>query len=215
MLEELQDRRGGSPAAPIEAVIGDALRPPFARRQFGEVLAMGNLLGFAGPESDRLLDTLLELTAPGGRLLLEIAPGAGERSRYLHRLPPSSVGRLLRAPTGVVIARVEREGFDVEPRRRKEEGEFRRVDPAALAGRLRAHGHRIEETVAVAPALGPEAARVGEAARDPKSWAHLLEIEETLGRSPDRTASAAAVLVAVVVGDELAPPTGPPKRRIK
>lgn len=199
--EMLVQLRGHWPASasPVllpDLVRGDAVRPPFASESFDLVAGLGNLLGFAGQESDRLFEGLLRLLAPGGTLLLEVAPGPGERSRYLHRLPTTGLARLLRSPPRWVAARVEREGFTEEPRRRKDPGEFRRVVPEELRDRLVQRGYRVEEILAVAPALGPDPARAGAVERDPKAWTHLLELEEALGRVPDRWSPAAAVLVA-------------------
>lgn len=200
MLRELADRwpvTAPSPPRP-DRVRGDAVRPPFAAGSFDVVSALGNLVGFAEGDSDRLLERVADLVAPGGTLLLEIAPGPGERSRYLHRLPPSSVARLLRSPPGIVTARVEREGFLREPPRKAEPGGFQRTGAETLSSWLERSGFRVTETLAVAPVLGPDAVRIAASARDPKAWGHLLEVEERIGRSPDRGTAAAAVLVAAV-----------------
>jgi SAM-dependent methyltransferase len=203
MLTEIPDRWAGvAPGVPLpDRVQGDGAHLPFLDGSFGLVAALGNLLGFAGGASDRLVEQLVGALAPEGTLLLEIAPGPGERSRYLRRLPPTSVARLLRSTPRVVAARIAREGFVEEPRRRKVPGEFRRVDPRLLHERLRSWGFQVEETVAVAPALGPDGVRAQAAANDLKAWSHLLEVEETLGRAPERWSAAAAVLVAAVRRD--------------
>ncbi|MGI0071529.1 MAG: class I SAM-dependent methyltransferase [Thermoplasmata archaeon] len=198
MLRELWEHRAElAPNSPApHRVLADAFRPPFAAERFGLVAALGNLLGSAGADTPRLLDSLTTLVGPGGSLLLEIAPGPGERSRYLHRLPPGSVARLLRVPPRAAVPRIAREGYVADPPRRTREGAFRRVDPTELRAWLEARGFRVRETVAVAPALGPDEARLDAVGRDPKAWGNLLEVEEVLGRSPERWGSAAAVLVA-------------------
>ncbi len=177
-------------------ILADAARPPLPPSAFGAVALLGNTLGFAGPASDRLWQAATALVAPGGRLLVEIAPGPGERSRYLARLPASSVGRLLEAPLRAVLPRVDREGFATEPVRRKEEGEFRRIPAAEVIGRCERAGWVVRETVAVAPALGADPDRIERAQTHPRAWAHLLELEEEIGRRPARWERAAAVLVA-------------------
>ena len=50
--------------------------------------------------------------------------------------------------------------------------------------------------MAIAPALGPDAARISAVRSDPKAWLHLLELEEELGRSSERWPGAAAALLA-------------------
>jgi hypothetical protein len=143
-----------------------------------------------------MLDALIALLAPGATLLLEVAPGPGERSRYLHRLPSGAVARLFRSPPRAVALRVGREGFSEEPSRRTKPGEFQRVDPAELGQTLERRGFQVDEVIAVAPSLGPDGPRAGVVERDTKSWGHLLEVEEIIGRMPGRWPSAAAVLLA-------------------
>jgi SAM-dependent methyltransferase len=202
MLELLEDRwpRGaGVPSAP-ERVRADAVRPPFLDQAFGLVAALGNLVGFAGRESGDALRRLARLVTPGGTLLVEIAPGPGERSQYLARLPPTSVARLLRSPVRAVLPRVGREGFRTEPARKSAPGEFRRFTVEAVHASLGAEGFRVDETVAVAPMLGPDPARIAAVASDATSWNHLLDAEEAVGRLPARWPTSAAVLIAAVRG---------------
>ena len=177
-------------------VIGNGARPPFASAAFAEVALLGNALGFSEAASDRLWAATLDLVAPGGTFVVEIAPGAGERSRYLARLPATSVARLLRSPIAAVRLRLAREGFAPEPTRRKDAGAFRRYTVAELSQRLAGAGWEVLEVSAVAPALGADAERIAAAERDSKAWAHLVELEEQLGRVPERWGSAAAVLIA-------------------
>jgi SAM-dependent methyltransferase len=177
-------------------VRGDGAAPPLAPGAFADVAVLGNALGFAGKQSERLLAEAETLVAPGGMLLIEVAPGPGERSRYLGRLPPSALARLLRSPVAAIAERAGREGFVAEPTRRKEPGDFRRFDPAALSARLVARGWREEEVIAVAPSLGGSPFSLEAIRPDPKAWAHLVELEERIGRRPERWAKAAAVLLS-------------------
>lgn len=187
---------GGNGRVP-DPVLGDANRPPFSPGGFEQVVVLGNTLGFAEDAALGLLDRVETLVAPGGRLLAEISPASGERSRYFARLPGRSVARLLRAPIRAVLPRVDREGFRVETARRSTPGAFRRFRARELIDRWQSRGWRVEEVVAVAPALGPDAARATAIRPDAKAWGHLLEIEEELGRREDRWVHAAAVLLSV------------------
>lgn len=186
----------GSPDPVPARVLGDALRPPFERHRWAEVVLLGNSLGFAGKAADRLLDEAEELVAPGGVLVVEIAPAPGERSKYLARLPPSSVARLLGAPVRAVLARLDREGFRTEPPRHATPKSFRRFAVRELQDRLQRAGWEIAETVAVAPALGSDPLRVEAVRTDSKAWLHLLNLEEEVGRRAERWVEAAAVLLA-------------------
>jgi SAM-dependent methyltransferase len=177
-------------------VRGDGASPPFARSAFGTVAVLGNALGFSGADADRFLESVESLVAPGGTLILEVVAGPGERSRYLSRLPPSTLGRLLRSPVRAVQLRTEREGFIPEVPRRKDSGSFRRFDPVRVIEQFRSRGWTVREVSAVAPALGAVPFAVEAARPDPKAWDHLIELEEAIGRSPNRWPYAAAVLLA-------------------
>lgn len=185
--------------APAERVRGDALSPPFAPRSFGVVALIGNALGFEASAGERMLSAVEALVAPAGVLLLEIAPGPGERSNYLARLPPTAVRRLLAAPPAAVRPRIEREGFRTEPARHRSAG-FRRWTVEELDRRWALRGWARTEAVAVAPALGADPERLEQVARDPRAWARLEELEELLGREPPRWNAAAAVLLAASPG---------------
>jgi SAM-dependent methyltransferase len=177
-------------------VRADALFPPFLVGTFEEVAVLGNTLGFAGSSADRLLESASSLVAPGGTFLVEVAPGPGERSRYLTRLPPTSLARLLRSPVRAILPRIDREGFDRIPYRREEQGQFRRIAVEELSRWFAQRRWELREVLAVAPALGPMASRVEAIRADAKAWEHLLLVEEELGRRPERWADAAAVLFA-------------------
>ena len=195
MLREARRRlRGGRPTAWVR---GDALHAPFRPARFAEVVVLGNALGFSGTEARAALRAVAALVAPGGRLLLESVAGTGERSRYLGRLPPGAVRRLLAAPANLIRARVEREGFRPEPEPSTLSKErFRRLDPTTLESWVRAEGLAPEERIAVAPLLGADAQRIAAVRPDPAAWLRLLELEEIVGRSPARWENAAALLLA-------------------
>lgn len=188
--------RGPGPVP--DRVVGNGAHPPFERGRWAEVVVLGNTLGFAGAEAGRLLDEAERLVAPGGTLLAEIAPAPGERSSYLARLPPSAVARLLHSPVRAVLGRLDREGFRKEPSRHRTPRTFRRFSAVELHERWQAHGWTVVETVAVAPTLGPDPERIEAVHRNPKSWSRLLELEEEVGRRPERWPLAAAVLVAAL-----------------
>ncbi len=185
----------GTPRRP-DRVRGDAVRPPFRERAFGVVALLGNALGFAGAAAPEMLRAVGSLVAPQGRLLLEIAPGPGESSNYLRRLPATSVRRLLRSPVPAVLPRIEREGFRREPSRKARPGEFHRYLVPDLARELRHAGWSVREALAVAPAIGTRPSLASQIRSDPKAWDHLLTVEEELGRRPERLSDAAAVLMA-------------------
>ena len=192
--QELERRRGSAPPL-VHRVRGDAGHPPFAPASLSEIALLGNALGFEIDRGAELLTAVEKTLAPGGTLVVEIAPGPGERSRYLSRLPPGAVRRLLAAPLAAIVPRVLREGFEREPVRHRTEA-FVRWTPSQLERRWAERGWQCRETLAVAPALGPREETLRAVAGDPKAWGRLLELEEELGRRPERWTEAAAVLVA-------------------
>jgi SAM-dependent methyltransferase len=193
---ELALSRPGSSELGVRLVRGDAVRPPFEEPSFQEIVLLGNTLGFETRTGPRLLEAVERLVGRGGKLLVEIAPGSGERSRYLSRLPAGAVRRLLAAPLAAVLPRVAREGFS-EAAEPEGLGSFRRWSVDELRARWSAPAWRLLEAIAVAPALGADPGTVAEVAHDPKAWERLLEVEEAVGLEPSRWERASAVLLAV------------------
>ena len=196
MLERIQQDPAGRGHSGLDLVQGDAVTPPFRAGQFHRVAVLGNVLGFAESDAPALLSRTAALVGPGGKLLVEFVAGPGERSRYLHRLPAGAIARLLVAPLRAVQPRVEREGFDRVRERETGSRPFRRIAASEVEARLRAARFEIKEVVAVAPCLGNDASRLGAVRSAPAAWAHLLELEEAIGREPPRLAGAAAILLA-------------------
>jgi hypothetical protein len=197
MLHAAQARLGERGLGP-SLVRGDGTAPPFRVAQFAQVVALGNPLGFAADSSDRLFQSLRSLVAPQGTLILEVVCGPGERSRYLGRLPPGAIRRLMAAPVNLVRTRAEREGFHRESRARRSGSDFRRHDPSVILRLLEDDGFRPSEVLSVAPGLGADAERVAAVRPDPQAWRRLLELEEQIGRAPARQPAAAALLIAAV-----------------
>ncbi len=213
MLARARDSVEGAALGVPDLVLGDGLSPPFRADRFHQVTALGNILGFAEEHAFRLLDQLLELVAPGGTVLLETAPGSGERSRYLTRFPSSTLPRILVSPLSFLTSRVNKEGF--EPHRADtESGGFTRMTEVELQGRLATRGFDLVEAAAVAPCLGRVPEKLRALRADPAAWEALLRLEENLGSMPGRHARASALLVAAVrrVGG---PSLGRPMRTIK
>jgi methyltransferase family protein len=182
----------------LDLVQGDAVLPPLRPRRFHSVVLLGNVLGFAEEQAVELLARMADLVAPGGELLLEFAPGPGERSKYMHRLPPGAVARLLAAPVRAVQPRVEREGFERIRPRSGGGRHFRRLKVSQVRSHLGDLGLDAQEILSVAPCLGNDPSRLTIARTVPLSWAHLLELEESVGRLPSRHDEAAAILLSAV-----------------
>ncbi|HEV2519142.1 MAG TPA: class I SAM-dependent methyltransferase [Thermoplasmata archaeon] len=176
-------------------VRGDGARPPLLAGRFSQVVALGNPLGFAGESAPEFLRSTLRLLAPGGTILLEAVAGAGEHSRYLRRLPPSVVGRLLRSPVGMLRPRIVREGFEPARGGALARHGFHRFSEAELRQAFRTEGVEWREALAVAPLLGSEPDRLLGIPHDTPAWTHLLELEEEFGRQPARRKVAASLLV--------------------
>lgn len=197
MLREAQRRHAGpaGDAAGLRPIRADAARPPWRPGRFGEVVLLGNVVGFSEGNASAVLDRALASVAPGGSAVVEAVAGAGERSRYLARLPAGAVRRLLLAPINLVRPRLEREGFRPEGESPKSSG-FRRLSVAELTDAFRRHGLETTEIMAVAPALGPDPDRIAAVRGEPRAWRHLLDLEEIVGRHAARCDRAAALLIA-------------------
>ena len=186
----------GGPVGPSpDLVRGDATHPPFKPGRFSVVAMLGNVIGFAERDAGLTLDRCLELVGPGGTVVLETAPDVGERSRYLGRLPPGAVRRLLAAPINAIRPRLEREGFRREAPSPKD-SEFARYGDSEISAHLTKHRFELVEGMAVAPALGADPERIAAVRPEPPAWRHLLELEEVLGRTLPRRNRASALLVA-------------------
>jgi hypothetical protein len=190
-------RSWSSDEGEVALVRGSGRAPPFRGFAFAGVYLLGNLVGFAGEAARELLTRAADQVAPGGLLLVELAPGEGEASVYFHRLPAAALARLLRAPVAAVLPRVEREGFALLPPRRAKAGEFARLSvPQAEAALLPLAFHR-EAALSVGPALGSDPARCEAVRASDEAWKHLLDLEEALGSALPRWKSASAVLLAL------------------
>ncbi|MHB1434637.1 MAG: class I SAM-dependent methyltransferase [Thermoplasmata archaeon] len=193
MLRQAATIRRPSPTA--DRLRADALNPPFRAGAFSWVQLFGNVLGFSGAAGPELLDVTLPLVGPEGRLLVEIAPGPGEASRYLLRLPPTVVRRMLEGKGHGFSSSIEREGF--RPARSEAEPGpgFRRWSAPELLRYLREHRFDPLEVMAIAPLLGSDPVRIEAVATSPAAWESLLRWEEWSGRDPDRWPAAAAVVL--------------------
>jgi hypothetical protein len=198
MLSEVPRRYRGNPEflRAVDLVAGDAARPPVRAHRFREVVLLGNVVGFGATDAETIVHAVADCVAPEGRLLLELAAGPGERSRYLARLPPGAVARVFRSPAQWLQQRIDREGFVSGPPSRGPRATFRATTVAKAGDWVRSRGFVQREAVAVAPALGLDAERIAAVQRDPAAWARLLDVEERLGREPARWKQAAAVLVS-------------------
>lgn len=176
-------------------VRGDALHPPFGSRSFDSAVVLGNVVGFAASDAERMLGEVAELVRTGGILILEVAPGSGERSRYLARLPPSAVGRLFESPPQLIRRRIEAEGFDRADPVAGHRDRFERIDPERVRRWLEPRGFEIVRARAIAPSLASDAPRISAIARSRRAWSRLLAVEEQLGDDPPRWPGAAAVLL--------------------
>jgi SAM-dependent methyltransferase len=188
------ESRPGSPSADL--IQGDAVEPPFREGKFQRVVLLGNVLGFAEGDYATLLAASGNLVRPSGKLLVEFVAGPGERSHYLHRLPSGAIARLLAAPLRAIQPRVDREGFDRIREREGHRRRFRRISATEITRRLESARFVVRETLAVAPCLGNDPARLAAVHASPTAWARLLDLEESVGRAPARLTAAAAILLA-------------------
>lgn len=198
MLREARRRARGSGTSrgTPHLLRGDGLRPPIRAGALSLAALLGNPLGFQGEQAAALLARTAELVGESGTLVLESAPGPGERSVHLSRLPDGALLRFLRAPRSWAAGRVLAAGFRPVPGRAREHGTFRRIPLDEIEERLQSAGFEIREVLSVAPCLGADAERLGPVRADPHAWSGLLALEEAMGVVPERWPRSAALLVA-------------------
>lgn len=216
MLQKARETLGRVPSSgqPIGFLVGNGRNPPFRPHTFAQVLLLGNLLGFASTSAHELLQRCAELVRPDGQLLLETSPGSGESSRYLHRLPPTVIRRLLRSPLRALVPRVIREGFLPSRSAEKSGKDFRRLTAEEASSWLSKSGFEVGETLSVAPCFGVAREALEMVRPDESGWSRLLELEEEIGSRPDRWDDAASLLVSARKSGRwesgAASPGGPP-----
>ncbi len=188
--------RGHGGSGEVDWIRADARFPPFRTDAASTVIALGNLIGFLEGSGRSALVELARLVEPHGRLLLEIAPGPGTYSVYLHRLPDGVLARRLRGSADYVVERAVREGFVPAPFRRSRPSSFVRYSLDELRAIVEPLGFELLEALSVAPALGRSAERLERLRNDDAVWNRLVSVEEVLGREPGTWPNAAAVLAA-------------------
>ncbi|HEV2449771.1 MAG TPA: methyltransferase domain-containing protein [Thermoplasmata archaeon] len=196
------DSGGGQPAHAYGYVVGNGRRPPLRAASLAAVALLGNLVGFSGPRARELLEATAQLVGPSGQLTVELSPGGGELSTYLHRLPATAVGRLLASPPAAVLPRVEREGVVAVGRDAPARTTFRRLRVPELQRWFEPLGLSLVAASAIAPALGADPVRCAACQQSPKSWHRLIELEEHLGSLPARWTAASSVLAVFRRGGE-------------
>lgn len=188
------DPGAGAPPHPYDFLVGNGRRPPVRAGSLAGASLLGNLVGFSGAHARELLEAVARLLGAGGQLTVELAPGEGECSRYLRRLPARAVGRLLASPPAAILPRVEREGFAPVARSAPAKPTFRRLSVEELQRWVAPLGLSPLAASAIGPALGADPVRCAAVQHDPKAWRRLIELEERLGGMPPRWARASSVL---------------------
>jgi SAM-dependent methyltransferase len=146
-------------------VLGDALRLPVPPRSLAALVALGNVLGFAGSRAGLLLREWDESLAPGGVFAIETSLLAPAKGEALSPRAPAA-GREGRRP--LTVLRTPKVSY------------FSRKELDDWFARL---GWRLEEATPVAPRAGGSPTDAQQALhRAGGDWRTLLEEEERAGR---------------------------------
>lgn len=160
---------------------------PLRPRSVDAVVALGNIVSFAGRDGPRLVRELGRVLRPQGVLIADFAsPAASALDFFYAAAERRLLRRILRRPEYYLLDEILATGFQPCHRdpRRLATWEFQ-FYTAGEAERTVTHGgFRVTDLMAVAPlaAFQNRVARI--ARRDRRSWENLLRIEERVGRRP-------------------------------
>ncbi len=133
MLRAAAERAEAGPRPSSEGgadlVQADASRSPLKERSLDRVVALGNLVGFAGARARSVLEGLARAVAPGGALVLETQAVVTSVPRFLEEAGPLELRRTFVADPRHELPRLLREGW-------------RPVPPSKPAGREGSGGSR-------------------------------------------------------------------------
>ncbi len=119
MLRAAAERAETGSGPPSEGgadlVQADASRSPLKERSIDRVVALGNLVGFAGPRARSVLEGLARAVAPGGALVLETQAAVTSMPRFLDEVGPPELRRTFVADPRHELPRLLRGGWRPVP----------------------------------------------------------------------------------------------------
>jgi SAM-dependent methyltransferase len=195
-----RERRGGRPA---DGVLGDAARVPLRGEIARVVVALGNIVGFAGDRSLGALQEVAGLVAPGGVLVVETVAHRTGTPKFLRHTRPEAWPALLRQDPTRHLARQLAAGLDpcasAPSSGGVEGGDFQFLAADAVVRFLNREGFEIRDQMIAAPLTGGDPDLVGSIiAQHRGHLGPLLRWEECAGRFPSILSAGGHTLTAAV-----------------
>ncbi len=113
--ERVEAGSGPSSEGGVDLVQADASRSPLKERSLDRVVALGNLVGFAGPRARSVLEGLARAVAPGGALVFETQAAVTFVPRFLDEAGPPELRRTFVSDPRHELPRLLREGWRPVP----------------------------------------------------------------------------------------------------
>jgi len=185
--------------ARIDFIQGAGEYLPFRPRSIDTVVALGNIVSFAGRDGGVLLAELRRVVRPRGRLLLDFASPAASAQEFLGRAAQQRfLLRILRRPAYYLLDQVLGTGFQPYAPGRGGMWEFQFYTVAQATKALARAGFRVIDAMSVAPLAAYQDRVAAIAHRERKTWEGLLRLEERVGRRPGALESGHGFVVAAV-----------------
>ncbi len=180
----------GSPRADdrIADILGDAGQLPLPSRSVPCVVALGNLLGFAGDRGPDVLDEISRTLTPRGMLVLETMNPPAQVPRFVHRMSVTEWRRTVHEAVGYRLITLLREGWERAPQTlpRPTPSTFSFISPEEVVDWLDDLGFEIGDQMVTAPLLGGEPSLVAEISRGrTEILEEILRWEDYAGRRPE------------------------------
>jgi hypothetical protein len=159
MLKEALRRLQGSHvrSGPVDIVVADAGWFPIRKSSAGVVVALGNVVGFAGGSAFQVLDELAGAVCPGGVLVVETVDPVVRVPNFVDSASPSAWSRMIDEDPAAALPRLLGQGFhpvSVRTGSAEDPSQFRFVSPIRIASSLARAGFRVEDQLVAAPFTG-------------------------------------------------------------
>lgn len=172
---------------------------PLRDGSVGALVGLGNIVGMASRGGPGLFAEWARVVRPGGRLVVDFGSPSGAVQEFLYSGSQRRfLGLVLRDPNRYFVDQVLTTGFQPHAPERWARWEFRFYTVAEVRRELGAAGFRVVDAMSVAPLAAFQDRVAAIAAREPRTWAALLKIEEAVGRRPGTLETGHGFVVAAI-----------------
>jgi hypothetical protein len=150
-------RTSDAHASSVDAIVADAGWFPLRKGSADLVVAIGNVVGFAGGSAFRVLEELASAVSLDGVLVVETVDPVIRVPRFIDTLSPSTWARMIDENPATTLPGLLEQGFhSVSARTNLVDGssQFRFVSPVRIARSLVRAGFSIQDQLVAAPFTG-------------------------------------------------------------